>query len=320
MFAGFRQERRRANGITINLRHGGSGPPLLLLHGFPQTHAIWHKVAPQLAEKFTLVMPDLRGYGDSDKPDSSADHAPYSKRTMARDAAELMRSFGFERFLVAGHDRGGRVAHRLAVDHPRAVERLMVLDISPTLTMYEGTTMQFAAAYYHWFFLIQPEPLPERLIAADPLFYLHRKIGAWGSAHAMSEAPSQANREPPRGAAAEQPGGQQCAPLFDPRALAEYERCFTAPAVHAMCEDYRAAASIDLEHDRADLLASRLVECPVSALWGKRGVVDKFFTPLADWQERTRQVVTGRAMPSGHYIAEEVPELLNAEMQAFFAA
>lgn len=181
LFVGFKQDKRQANGITINLRHGGSGPPLLLLHGFPQTHAIWHKVAPQLAENFTLVMPDLRGYGDSDKPDSSADHAPYSKRAMALDAVEVMRSFGFERFFVVGHDRGGRVAHRLALDHPQAVQRLMVLDISPTLAMYERTTMSFAAAYYHWFFLIQPEPLPERLIAADPLFYLHRKIGAWGS-------------------------------------------------------------------------------------------------------------------------------------------
>jgi len=292
LFVGFKQERRQANGITISLRHGGSGPPLLLLHGFPQTHAIWHKVAPQLAEQFTVVMPDLRGYGDSDKPDSTANHAPYSKRTMALDAVDLMRSFGFARFFVAGHDRGGRVAHRLAVDHPHAVDRLMVLDISPTLTMYERTTMQFAAAYYHWFFLIQPEPLPEQLIAADPLFYLHRKIGAWGSMGTT---------------------------LFDPRALAEYERCFTAAAVHAMCEDYRAAASIDLDHDRADVLANRLIECPLCALWGERGVVNKLFTPLADWRERTKRAVTGRAMPSGHYIAEEVPEQLNAEMQSFFA-
>jgi len=191
----------------------------LLLHGFPQTHAIWHKVAPQLAERYTLVMPDLRGYGDSDKPPSQADHAPYSKRTMALDAVELMRSFGFNRFFVCGHDRGGRVAHRLALDHPQFVARLMVLDISPTLAMYERTTMDFATLYYHWFFLTQPEPLPETLIGANPGFYLRNKLAGWGSTGTA---------------------------LFDPRALAEYERCFTPAAVHAMCEDYRAAASIDL--------------------------------------------------------------------------
>jgi haloacetate dehalogenase len=293
LFAGFTQARRTANGITLNLRHGGAGPPLLLLHGFPQTHAIWHKVAPQLAERFTLVMPDLRGYGDSDKPVSSADHAPYSKRTMALDVVDLMRSFGFDQFFVAGHDRGGRVAHRLALDHPQAVERLMVLDISPTLTMYERTTMQFAALYYHWFFLIQPAPLPETLIASDPVFYLHKKLGGWGTGSASP---------------------------FDPRALAEYERCFTPPAIHAMCEDYRAAASIDLEHDRADIRAGRSIQCPLRALWGERGVVNKLFTPLADWQERSQSSVTGAVMPSGHYISEEVPALLSTEMHAFFDA
>ncbi len=181
LFPGFARQTRRANGIDIHLRHGGSGPPLLLLHGFPQTHAIWHKVAPQLAERYTLVMPDLRGYGDSDKPASAADHAPYSKRTMALDVVELMRSLGFERFFVCGHDRGGRVAHRLALDHPQCVARLMVLDISPTLAMYERTTMDFATLYYHWFFLIQPEPLPETLIGANPAFYLRNKLGGWGS-------------------------------------------------------------------------------------------------------------------------------------------
>ena len=292
LFQDLVQQTRRANGIDIHLRLGGNGPPLLLLHGFPQTHVIWHKVAPELARRYTLVMPDLRGYGDSEKPPSAVDHAPYSKRTMALDAVELMRLLGFEQFFVCGHDRGGRVAHRLAVDHPQCVSRLMVLDISPTLAMYERTTMDFATLYYHWFFLIQPEPLPETLIGADPLFYLRNKLGGWGSAGAG---------------------------LFDPRALAEYERCFTPAAIHAMCEDYRAAASIDLEHDRADLEADRHVECPLCVLWGERGVVNKLFTPIEDWQARSRTAVTGGTTPTGHYIPEEAPDLLSTRMQAFFA-
>jgi haloacetate dehalogenase len=288
-----RLERRRANGIVLNVRHNvgaTEGPPLLLLHGFPQTHAIWHAVAPLLAARFTLVMPDLRGYGDSDKPDGGPDHGAYSKRTMALDAVDLMRSLGFEQFFACGHDRGGRLAHRLAVDHPHAVRRLMVLDISPTLTMYERTTMEFARLYYHWFFLIQPAPLPEKLIGADPLFYLHAKLGGWGS------------------------GGTA---LFDPRALAEYERCFGDPAaIRAMCEDYRAAASIDLEHDRA--IGVQRIVCPLRVLWGERGVVQQLFTPLADWQDKCALPVTGRALPTGHYIPEEAPQLLADEMVAFF--
>ena len=285
----FRLERRSVNGIVVNVRYGGEGPPLLLLHGFPQTHAIWHRVAPQLAPHYSLVMPDLRGYGDSAKPPSDAAHAPYSKREMARDMVELMRSLGHDRYFLCGHDRGGRVAHRLAVDHPAAVAKLMVLDISPTATMYERTNMQFATLYYHWFFLIQPEPLPEKLIGADPVFYLRRKIDSWGV------------------------GGTQ---FFDPRALAEYERCFTPEAIHAMCEDYRAAATIDLEHDRAD--GARRIECPVHALWGERGVVHKLYTPVADWQAKARGPVTGTPTPTGHYIPEEAPGVLFGHMRAFF--
>jgi len=291
---GFRVERRPANGVMLNVCYDAAEdtakPPLLLLHGFPQTHALWHRVAERLRRTFTLVMPDLRGYGDSDKPETPADHSGYSKRTMAQDAVELMRGLGHERFFVCGHDRGGRVAHRLALDHPAAVGALMLLDISPTLTMYERTTMEFARLYYHWFFLIQPAPLPEQLIGAAPSFYLRTKLGGWGS-EGMS--------------------------LFDPRALAEYERCFDDPtAIHAMCEDYRAAATIDLTHDRDD--ASRRVECPVRVLWGERGVVHRLFTPLADWQAKCAGEVTGRAVPSGHYIAEEVPALLAEEIETFF--
>lgn len=290
----FVAERRVVNGVELHFRHDVDGaadrPALLLLHGFPQTHAIWHRVAPQLSARYRLVMPDLRGYGDSAKPPGEADHANYSKRTMAADVHALMTSLGHARYMVCGHDRGGRVAHRLALDHSQAVLRLMVLDISPTLTMYERTTREFAQAYYHWFFLIQPAPLPERLIGADPIFYLHRKIGAWGSA------------------------GTQ---LFDPRALAEYERCFNDPAaIHAMCEDYRAAASIDLEHDRADL--ERRIACPVHALWGERGVVHRLFTPVSDWQARAQLPVAGRAVPGGHYIPEESPACLVDEMREFF--
>lgn len=285
----FRLERRAVNGTELNVRHGGDGPPLLLLHGFPQTHAIWHRVAPHLARHYTLVMPDLRGYGDSAKPPSDAAHAPYSKRVMARDMVELMRSFGHERFFLCGHDRGGRVAHRLTVDHPMAVAKLMVLDISPTATMYERTNMQFATLYYHWFFLIQPEPLPERLIGTDPVFYLRRKLDPWGLSGTH---------------------------FFDPRALAEYERCFTPEAIHAMCEDYRAAASIDLEHDHAD--GACRIECPVHALWGERGVVNRLYTPVADWQAKARGPVTGTTTPSGHYIPEEAPDLLFEHSRAFF--
>ena len=294
-FAGFALERRRVGDVHLNLRHNlaaaAGRPPLLLLHGFPQTHAMWHKVVPVLAGKFALVLPDLRGYGDSDKPPADAAHAAYSKRSMAADNVALMRLLGFERFAVCGHDRGGRVAHRMALDHPQAVERLMLLDISPTLIMYERTDMEFARAYYHWFFLIQPEPLPERLIGADPVFYLRKKLGGWGG-HGLE--------------------------LFDPRALAEYERCFSDPAaIHAMCEDYRAAAAIDLEHDRAD--ASARIACPTRVLWGERGVVHRLFAPIADWQAKAAGTVSGRSTPGGHYIAEESPELLASEVLSFFS-
>ena len=290
MFPGCAVERRAFNGVEITFRRVGRGPLLLLLHGFPQTHAIWHRVAPRLAEHYSLVLPDLRGYGDSAKPVTTLDHAPYSKRAMALDMVGLMQALGHTRFFACGHDRGGRVAHRMALDHPDRVVRLMLLDISPTRTMYERTSMEFARLYYHWFFLIQPAPLPERLIGSDPVFYLRTKLGGWGSAGTA---------------------------FFDPRAMAEYERCFTPDAIHAMCEDYRASASIDLEHDRAD--EDRRIECPLHVLWGERGVVHRLFTPLADWQARARGPVTGHATPGGHYIPEESPALLVDEMLAFFS-
>ena len=292
LFPGFRSLRIEGDGATVALACGGSGPPLLLLHGYPQTHAMWHRIAPALARRYTVVCADLRGYGDSSKPPTDASHAPYSKRAMAADMVTVMRSLGHPRFRLVGHDRGGRVAHRLAVDHRDAVEKVAVLDIAPTLAMYEKTDRAFATAYYHWFFLIQPFDLPERMIGADPVAYLRTKIGGWGS------------------------GGTA---FFDPRALAEYERCFSDPAtIHATCEDYRAAASIDLEHDAADRAAGRRVRCPLLALWGERGVVHRLFDPLAEWRA-VADDVRGRPLPCGHYLAEEAPDATLAELEAFLA-
>lgn len=288
LFPGFTTLRIGTSGTEIRCVAGGNGPPVLLLHGYPQTHAMWHRVAPALAHDYTVVCADLRGYGDSGKPPSDATHAAYSKRATANDMVELMRDLGHSRFRLVGHDRGGRVSHRLCLDHPDAVSQVAVLDISPTRTMYERTDLAFATAYYHWFFLIQPFDLPERLIGADPVYYLRRKLGGWGS-----------NLE-----------------HFDPRALAEYERCFTNPeTIHATCEDYRASASIDLEHDRAS--GAQKITCPLLVLWGERGVVGKQMKPLDDWRAVATDV-RGRALAAGHYLAEEVPDETLAELTAFF--
>jgi haloacetate dehalogenase len=288
LFPGFETRRVATPGADIHCVVGGAGPPLLLLHGFPQTHAMWHRIAPTLAASFTVVCADLRGYGDSSKPPGGDDHAGYAKRAMAADMVEVMRALGHERFALVGHDRGGRVAHRLVRDHPQSVSRLAVLDICPTASMYAQTGFEFARAYYHWFFLIQPFDLPERLIGGDPRYYLHRKMAGWGSSGLG---------------------------IFDPRALAEYERCFTPDAVHAMCEDYRAAASIDLEHDRGD--AAR-VDCPLLVLWGDKGVVHRLFDPLAEWRAVAGDV-RGHPMAAGHYIAEESPRDTLEALQAFLA-
>jgi haloacetate dehalogenase len=277
--------------VTINAIVGGSGPPLLLLHGHPQTHAIWHRVAPRLAEHFTVVACDLRGYGDSSKPQGAPDHANYSKRAMASDMVAVMQSLGFATFRVLAHDRGARVAHRLAQDHPQAVERMALLDIAPTLAMYEQTSDTFARAYWHWFFLIQPAPLPERLIEADPAAYVRDVMGK----RSAGLAP------------------------FDPRALAEYQRCLALPgAAHGICEDYRAAATIDLEHDRFDRDAGRRLALPLMVLWGEQGVVGRCFDPLKEWQ-RVAADVQGGALPCGHYIAEEAPDRLLERVLPFLA-
>lgn len=282
MFAGFQTAQRQVNGVHIAYRIGGSGPGLLLIHGHPQTHVIWHKVAEQLAEHFTVVAADLRGYGDSEKPAAVADHSNYSKREMARDSLALMHSLGFEQFSVLAHDRGARVAHRLALDHSQAVSRLVMLDIAPTLAMYAQTDEAFARAYWHWFFLIRPAPLPERLIEADPEQYLLSVMGSRSAGLQPFTAP----------------------------ALAEYVRCIQLPGTaRGICEDYRASASIDLEHDREDIDAGRHLNLPVLVLWGAQGTVGRCFDPLAEWQKVATDV-RGQALPCGHYIGEEVPQLL----------
>lgn len=286
---GFHLDFKEVNGVRIHFAAAGDGPPVLLLHGHPQTHVVWRKIAPQLvAAGYTVVAPDLRGYGDSEKVPSHAPHAPYSKREMARDQSVLMRALGHERFSVVGHDRGGRVAHRMALDHPEAVDRLVVLDIAPTLTMYEHTDQTFATRYFWWFFLIQPDDLPERMIAADAEYFLRRHIG----------------------------GQVKTAGAVTEDVMAEYLRCYRDPAtIHAICEDYRASATIDLEHDRLD--RDRRIDAPTFAIWGENGVVGDLYDVTATWREKARDV-RGLGLPCGHSIPEEAPEALIAELLIFF--
>ena len=286
LFPGWERFEAEAGEAVIRGVAGGSGPPLLLLHGYPQTHAMWHRVAPRLAQRFRVVAADLRGYGASSKPATAPDHAPYSKRAMAADMARAMEALGHGRFDVCGHDRGGRVAHRLALDHAHRVRRLAVLDIAPTREMYRDTTDAFARAYWHWFFLIRPAPLPERMIGADPWGYWLAKCGE---------------------------GDEGLAP-FSAGALAAYRAAWTAEAIHASCEDYRAAASIDIAHDDAD--GGRRLAQPLLALWGAGGVVGRLLDPLALWRERAEDV-RGAALPGGHYLAEEVPDAVLAHLIPF---
>lgn len=289
MFPGFELRRVDTGPVTLNVRVGGAGPPLLLLHGYPQTHVMWHEVAPDLSRRHVVVCPDLRGYGDSDKPPGGGDHAAYSKRSMAADMVELMRRFGYAHFAAAGHDRGARVLHRLALDHPQCLERACLLDIVPTLTAYESADQSLATAYYHWFFLIQGNGLPERLIGAEPEFYLRDKLRRWSA-----------------------PGAR-----FDEAAVAEYVRCLAfADTIHATCEDYRAAATIDLEHDRAD--RQRRVLCPLRVLWGRDGYVGRHYDVLKIWQDKAL-AASGRALDCGHFIPEERPAELLEEFTRFFA-
>lgn len=290
MFQGFESfDVTIADGISIHGRRGGEGPPLLLLHGHPQTHVMWHRVAERLAQRYTIIAPDLRGYGDSSKPAGLPDHSNYSKREMANDQIALMRHFGFDEFFLCGHDRGARVGHRLAVDHPGRVRKLMMLDIAPTLAMYQQTDRRFATMYFHWFFLIQPSPIPETLIEASPADYIIRTMGG---RHAKLE-------------------------VFDPAAIDEYQRCLALPgAAHALCEDYRASNTIDLEYDQADLDADRRIQCPTRVLWGEHGVIQRCFDPLKEWTRLANQL-DGEALPCGHYIAEEAPDLLIQHIEHF---
>lgn len=278
MAVSFRREFVNVGEGDIHCVVTGEGPPLLLLHGFPQNHVMWHPIAPVLAERFTVVAADLRGYGDSMKPVGDADHIDYSKRVMAMDMAALMTALGFDKFAVVGHDRGARVGRRLALDHPDRVSRLALLDVVPTRTVFETVNQQVATAYYHWFFLTQPNGLPEKLIGSDPDFFLDHTLGSWTSDQAA----------------------------FDEGAVAEYKRCFADPAaIHGMCEDYRAGATIDLDHDRED--EADLIKCPLLVLWGAHGFVAKAYDVMTIWQQEATDV-TGQAIDAGHFLVEEAPD------------
>jgi haloacetate dehalogenase len=292
-FPGFSLEHVAVSAGALRLRRGGSGPPLLLLHGNPQTHAMWHRVAPELAKTFTVVCPDLRGYGGSFKPPATADHAPYAKREMAKDLAELMAHFGHREFFVAAHDRGARVAHRLALDHPQRVPKLALMDIIPTLEHFERTDMAMAMGYYHWFWFAQPRPFPENVISAAP--------DAWWRAHTSREP------KPPD--------------FFDREALADYMSAIHDPQmIQGMCEDYRAAAGIDLEHDRASRAAGAKIRCPLLVLWGKKAKIEAWYDALAVWRTYCAGEVSGGPVNSGHYLAEEAPGEVLERLTAFFSS
>ena len=292
-FDGFTLTKIRVRDGDMRVRHGGSGPPLLLLHGNPQTHAMWHKVAPVLAQRFTVVCPDLRGYGGSHKPPATSDHAPHAKREMARDMIELMTALGFDKFQVVAHDRGARVAHRLAIDHPQAVQRLALLDIIPTIEHFERADMAFGLGYYHWFWFAQPHPFPETLINAAP--------DEWFFSHTARE-----------------PKGRD---FFAPDALADYLAHARDPEmIRGMCEDYRAATTVDLVHDRESRAAGQKVTCDLLVLWGERGKIGVWYDPLAIWRQYATGSVSGHAVPSGHYLAEEAPEAVLAALETFLLA
>jgi len=287
-FPGFERRRVATSGAEINLVTGGSGPPLLLLHGYPQTHVLWRKVAPRLAQDFTLVIPDLRGYGDSAKPPAGPDQAAYSKRALAQDQVETMAALGHERFRVAGHDRGARVTHRLLRDHPGRIERAALLDIVPTLYRFETIDQKAATGSYHWFFLIQPAPFPERLIGAESEFYLRHSFGLDRNPNTM-----------------------------EPEVFAEYLRCFSNPeTIRATCDEYRAGAGIDLEHDRAD--RGRKVAMPLLILWGQRSGQGSGYDMLKVWREHADNI-TGQAIASGHFLPEEAPDDTYQALRGFFA-
>jgi haloacetate dehalogenase len=290
MFKGFKAQKIQTTGATINVVSGGQGPPLLLLHGNPETHVMWHKIAPRLATEFTIFAADLRGYGDSSKPQDGENHSNYSKRAMAQDQIEVMEHFGFKKFSVVGHDRGGRVGHRMALDYPDRITKLAVLDIVPTYDLLHRVTNEVATAFYHWFFLVQPSPFPETMIANNVEFYLKYMMFR---NMARSDMPAWMGDD----------------------AFSEYLRCFRDPAtIHATCEDYRAGESIDMEHDEEDL--KRKITCPVLALWGKQGTVQRYFDVLSVWRERAANV-NGKPVNGRHFLPEESPDEVLSELRAF---
>jgi haloacetate dehalogenase len=293
MFENFTRSEIKTSGARIVTVHGGNGPPLLLMHGNPFSHVSWHKIAPDLAREFTVVATDLRGYGDSEKPPGGADHSGYSFRAMAQDQVEVMAALGFTRFYAAGHDRGARVLHRMCLDHPQAVERAAFLDILPQHHLLNNLNLGFAVFSYHWFFMVQPYDFPERLMGADPEYFIRRKLAKTKAGLAF----------------------------FKPEALAEYIRCIKNPAtIHAMCEDYRATVGIDLEMDTADVAAGRKVDCPVALLWGATGGVGRHHKPAEVWLRYASDIRRAAALPCGHYLSEEAPAETTAELRDFFLA
>ncbi len=287
----FKEEKIELNKIKINFKHGGVGKPLLLIHGYPQTHVMWHKVANELAKNYYVICPDLRGYGDSSKPKGLENHENYSKKTMAKDMFELLSYLGFNKFYVAGHDRGARVTHRICLDYPKNVLKACIMDIAPTYHMFKNTNQEFATGYYHWFFLIQTNNLPETMIGYNPAYYLEEKLKRWSNRELAYEK------------------------KFDKEAISEYIRCFDEESIHATCEDYRAAATVDMEDDKKD--RNKKVYTPLLVLWGEKGFINKTYNVLKVWEDYAINV-SGKTLNCGHFLPEEKPVEVINEINNFF--
>ena len=286
-----KEEKIKVNNIKINFRHGGRGEPLLLIHGYPQTHVMWHKIASKLSKNFYVICPDLRGYGDSSKPKGLKNHQNYSKKTMAKDMIELINYLGFDQFYLVGHDRGARVAHRMCLDYEERVLKACLMDIVPTYHMFENTNQNFATGYYHWFFLIQPDNLPEKMIGKDPIYYLKEKLKRWSDKNIAFEK------------------------KFDEKAVEEYIRCFDEDSIHGTCEDYRAGASIDMVDDKKS--RNRKINTPLLVLWGKKGFINRNYDVIKIWQEYANNI-QGKTLDCGHFLPEEKPEDVLKELNCFF--
>ena len=287
----FKEEKIKVNNIEINVKYGGNKIPLLLIHGYPQTHLMWHKIVEELSSEYYLIVPDLRGYGDSSKPKGDEEHINYSKKTMAKDMVTLMNALGFEEFFVAGHDRGARVTHRMCLDYPSKIKKACVMDITPTYHMFKHTNQAFATGYYHWFFLIQPDNLPETLIASNARYYLEEKLKRWSAKDSDFNI------------------------VFQKEAVDEYVRCFDEEGIHSSCEDYRAGASIDMIDDEKD--RNRKIDMPLLVLWGEKGFVNKTYDVLNVWKQYATNV-NGKSLDCGHFLPEEKPKELCEELKNFF--